>query len=138
MKKIIINISLLAVVGIIAFIAGRYSKDDKIRIIKETETKFEYIKEAKTEKELLDAYKSPLKIFTTVKENNWIEIIAEDDYKRATKRIKIGTVQKNNFIYTNIGFKIIQVNYYRRFGDFMLGGGISYPGNIYVGAGYNF
>lgn len=140
MKNVIINISLFVIIGIIAFFAGRYSKKsiEKIKIVKETKTEFKYIKDVKTEKELLECYKSTLELFASVKNDNWIEIIARDDCKIATKKIQVKSEQKKNFIYTNIGYKSIQINYYRRFGNFMIGGGVSYPGNVYVGAGYNF
>ena len=139
-KKLLSKIITSIIALICAFIAGYFYKDApaKIKIVKETETKFEYIKDAKTEKELLDAYKRQLKIFATIEKNNWIKIVAEDGYKRATKKIKVDIPQKKNYIFTNIGYKTIQVNYYRKFGKLLVGGGVGYPGNINVGVGYNF
>jgi len=131
--------SLIAVIlfAAIFFALGYWTKlrDSEV---KETETKFKYLKPANNLEELQKAFDTQLKILTKLEANNWIKIIASDEYKYAEKKIKISLDKKKNTIYVNYGFKTKQLLYYRSFGNFQVGGGILYPFDAVVGAGYNF
>jgi hypothetical protein len=125
----------------ISFLAGYWWKEpvEKIKIVKETKTEFKYIKIATTIEELQKCYDSKLDIFADVKQDNWIQITAKDMCKVATKSIHVVPESKRNCIYLSAGMNnYYQFMYYRKFGNFQLGTGISYPGNIHVGIGYNF
>lgn len=128
------------IIFIAAFLAGYFSKEpvEKIKIVEQTKTEFKYIKEAKTPEDFKNSHYSKLEIFTKVKNNNWIEIIAKDRYKQAKKSIRIAPVIKKNFIFVNAGINDINLNYYRKIGNVMFGGGVSYPLRANVGIGYNF
>ena len=115
------------------------SRNPEIKIVKETETRFKYIKKATTHDEYRQCYKYKLGISTTLLKNNWIQIVATDKCKKAEKMIQVIPKIKRNYVYFNLGIKFYQVTYYRKvFNNVMIGGGVSYPPNIFVGVGYNF
>jgi hypothetical protein len=136
----ITKIAISIVVLICVFIAGRFSKRpvEKIKIVKQTKTEFKYIKQASTKEELKACYDSKLGITVKERDGNWIDIEARDKCKLAKKSIMVSPVIKNNYAYINYDMNNIQIMYYRKFGSFLIGAGVSSSKNVYVGIGYNF
>lgn len=126
--------------SLLCIIIGYFSnqKTPEIKIIKETETKFKYIKIVKDQVGLKRCYDSRLDIVVLMQEDNWMEIKAHDKCKEVSKQIKMSVDYYKNTILFNAGLKSIQVFYYRNFNTFSIGTGVSYPFSVYVSAGYNF
>lgn len=140
--KSVVNKIIIGIIGIvIGFCICFFTKKpiEKIKIVKETETEFKYITKVNTLEGYKNCYGSKLNIFTKVKEDNWIEITAKDKCKLAKKSIKVAPAERNNFVFVNYGVdNSFNISYYRKFNNILIGGGVSYPAKIEIGAGYNF
>ena len=132
-SKFIIGFSCI----LIGFCLGFFLKSKDVKIVKETKTEFKYLKTPTTCEGFKECYDSKLGI--EVKERGqWIDIVASDSCKEAKKSILVRPVQNRNLIFYNTNFQDHQILYYRRFGNILVGGGVSYPLKAHVGVGYSF
>jgi len=145
-KKTLISVLIITIWSGLCITVGYFisPEKEKIKIVEQTKTEFKYIKTATTLPELQQCYDNPLGIKATVENDFWVKIVASDDCKIATKSVKIKSpVRYNNIIYFNIGIETRQLLYYRSFGRFSFGGGMSYLQNqksvdFMIGAGFKF